>query len=171
MLRLQSIHCYGVGFFIAQTTPSHHKRTALESIWNCTETTSSKGSRWCSFYPLLSAVTPARTTAPRGENELEFDLNRQNTAGVKTLRDVIWNQIISWSQLGHTRRHQSLPRTMTLTDMTRQKSSLRASASRFTDAGRKSYLFSANRTKCKDTCWASCQHITVMHARKINTVF
>lgn len=60
MLRLQSIHCYG-GFFIAQTTPSHHKRTALESIWNCTETTSSKGSRCCSFHPLLSAVTPART--------------------------------------------------------------------------------------------------------------
>lgn len=42
-----------------------------------------------------------------------------------------------------------LPRTITLTDITRQKSSLRASASRLTDAGRKSYLFSENKAKKK----------------------
>lgn len=164
MLRLQSVHCYGMRFFIAQTTPSHHKRTALESL-------PPKGLGAVLFIRSWVQSHLHERTAPRGENELEFDLNRQNTAGVKTPWDVIWNQNISWSQLGHTRRHQSLPRTMTLTDMTRQKSSLRASASRFTDAGRKSYLFSANRTKSEDTCWASCQHITVMHARKINTVF
>lgn len=36
-----------------------------------------------------------------------------------------------------------LPRTMTLTDITTQKISFKASASRLTDAGRKSYVFSA----------------------------
>lgn len=38
---------------------------------------------------------------------------------------------------------------MTLTDMARQKSSLSASASRLTDAGRKSYMFSGNWPQTK----------------------
>ena len=44
-----------------------------------------------------------------------------------------------------------LPRTMTLSDMTRQKSSLIASARKLTDAGRKSYLFAASEVT-SDTC-------------------
>lgn len=41
------------------------------------------------------------------------------------------------------RADRGSPRTMTRSDMTTQKTSFRASASRLTDAGRKSYLFSA----------------------------
>lgn len=43
-----------------------------------------------------------------------------------------------------------LPRTMTLTDITTQKISFKASASRLTDAGRKSYLFSAKWSSIED---------------------